>query len=367
MFKKEIKHYKVIWTNIYGDKKINYVKALNEKQAAHDIPCGDVLQSIDNVEEVFYDDKLKQYISKPKPFSHSKVPVIEGANINFGEYSSEIAPSNENGEANFNRAHEMAIKLLNGHPNVCLMHEENGMWYIGEMDQIKKAYFQGGGGVNEPEPHKKKYKSEPAILIQPRFKEPFYRNYDIYDTVGVGDFPAHGTGGGWNSMHNFKSITDYLTYHRKILKDKYKADDFYITDDPKNYKERQNKMNIRTAALRKIATDYLSDQQNDPITSDDASAGHATGWGGMLDPYVVQVDFEGKTPEQLNYGRDYEDDLPINYDMLDSLIEKYLTPAESALFGMPAGIESISDLDADKTVNNNPFNKSDITNTTFNG
>ena len=33
------------------------------------------------------------------------------------------------------------------------------------MSQNKTAYFQGGSGVNEPTPKKKKYKAEKAILV----------------------------------------------------------------------------------------------------------------------------------------------------------------------------------------------------------
>jgi hypothetical protein len=63
------------------------------------------------------------------------------------------------------------------------------------MSLNKNGYFQGGGGVNQPEPKKKKYKSDPAIVVQPRFKEPFYRNYDLYNTPG-----EHSPGAGWHDM-----------------------------------------------------------------------------------------------------------------------------------------------------------------------
>ena len=68
----------------------------------------------------------------------------------------------------------------------------------------KKAYFQGGGGVNEPTPKKKKYKSDPAIVVQPRFEEPLYRNYDLYNVPG-----NHGPGAGYH---------DLTKYYRRIFR-----------------------------------------------------------------------------------------------------------------------------------------------------
>src|ERR1035441_10177158 len=93
------------------------------------------------------------------------------------------------------------------------------------MSQSKKAYFQGGGGVNEPTPKETKYKAEPAILVQPRFEEPFYRNYDLYNTEGINGPAKYGPGAGWHHMHEYKSIREYLQHQRQRLKGKYVADD----------------------------------------------------------------------------------------------------------------------------------------------
>jgi hypothetical protein len=116
----------------------------------------------------------------------------------------------------------------------------------------KKAYFQGGGGVNEPTPGKKKYPVEPAIVVQPRFKEPFYRNYDLYDTEGVSGPAQHGPGSGWNHMDEHESIQEFLEFRRKRLKGKYVADDSYIEDKPSNYQERVEKMKIRASLFNRI-------------------------------------------------------------------------------------------------------------------
>lgn len=112
----------------------------------------------------------------------------------------------------------------------------------------KVAYFQGGGGVNEPTPKEKKYKSDPAIVMQTRFKEPFYRNYDLYDIPG---FEHIGPGAGWHSMQKYKSVSEFLEAKRKKMKDKYKADDSWILDSGKHTKENPG-MKARASLLSKI-------------------------------------------------------------------------------------------------------------------
>jgi hypothetical protein len=113
----------------------------------------------------------------------------------------------------------------------------------------KLAYFQGGGGVNEPTPGQKKYPSDKAIVVQPRFKEPFYRNYDYMDSEGVDGEPVHGPGSGWNHMTDHKSVQDFLEFRRKRLHNKYVAEDSWIEDSLSNYKERVNNMKIRADLL----------------------------------------------------------------------------------------------------------------------
>ena len=129
----------------------------------------------------------------------------------------------------------------------------------------KKAYFQGGGGVNEPTPGHPKYKAEKAIVVQPRFEEPFYRNYDLYNTEGVNGPAKYGPGAGWNHMDEFKSIKDFLDHQRKKLKNKYVAEDSWITED--NRKERENKMKLRADVLHelvKISSDDNADHMLPP-------------------------------------------------------------------------------------------------------
>ena len=77
----------------------------------------------------------------------------------------------------------------------------------------KKSYYQG---TEEPPPGKKKYKSDPAIVIQPRFENFFPHNYDLYETEGVDGKAKHGPGAGWNSiLNNYKSVKEFLDSKRK--------------------------------------------------------------------------------------------------------------------------------------------------------
>lgn len=239
----------------------------------------------------------------------------------------------------------------------------------------KKAYFQGGGGVNEPAPKKKKYKSDKAIVVQPRFKEPFYRNYDVYDPPGF----EHGPGAGWHSMDQYKSVSEFLKHRRKKLKDKYKADDSWIEDTEENRKERIKKMKTRARMFNKLIkiankvyTDVnlidfpIDDQINSsPIIGDSGTYSDAVPIGGQLDEYLTLPDFEGKLPSQLDFGRDYVEDEKSN-DLIDKLEKKYLSPKENGLYGLPDGMNE-EDLDADKTVNHiNPeYGETDSGNTLY--
>lgn len=125
-----------------------------------------------------------------------------------------------------------------------------------EKRNMKVAYFQGGGGVNEPTPKKKKYKSDPAIVNQTRFKEPFYRNYDLYDIPG---FEHIGPGAGWHSMQKYKSISEFLKAKRKKMKDKYKADDSWIGENGEINKKNPNieSRAMLLATMIKVASECL--------------------------------------------------------------------------------------------------------------
>lgn len=258
------------------------------------------------------------------------------------------------------------------------------------MSQNKKAYFQGGGGVNEPTPGKKKYVSDTAIVVQPRFEEPFYRNYDLYDVEGVSGPAKYGPGSGWHHMHEFKSIKDFLNWRRQRLHDKYVADDFWIEDTEANRKQRVEKMKVRAELFGRMiksaqrnydlgqglyenmdkyksvedfregdknSIDFDIDNQihSSPIIGEMDTYPASAQLGGYLDKYLPLDDFEGKSPDELDFGRDYTEDMDpygdIDYEDLEKLMLKYL-PKEADIYGLPDGIWPPEDKDADATVNN---------------
>jgi len=194
------------------------------------------------------------------------------------------------------------------------------------MSQSKKAYFQG---TEEPSPKKKKYKSDPAPIAQPRFKEPFFKNYDLYDTPG-----KHGPGSGYHHMLEFKSVKDFLNNRRKKTKGKYKA--------------KKQARSILLNRLIKVAIDFpIDDQISSPILGNSGTYSDSVPIGGQLDEYLTLPDFEGKSVDRLDFGRDYTEDEQVDKDLdFDDFIEKYLNPAEPSLYGLPDGISPPEDLDA---------------------
>lgn len=249
------------------------------------------------------------------------------------------------------------------------------------MRFVKRSYFQGSGGVNEPKPKEVKYQADKAIVVQPRFVEPFFHNYDYVEADGVDGKAKHGPGSGWNSMRDFKSIKEFLAARRKKSKDKYKADDSWIEPTPANHKKRVEEMSIKNARHQDInaidfpidsqinhdnqfiypseenyhnpcligpsGTDDLSIFPSDVGTTDQSSYINSTQIGGQHS-YLPLPDQEDRSGEALNFGRDYTGDIQVpnlSDEQLRRLVDKYLTPAEGYLFGLPDGIRPISDLD----------------------
>lgn len=296
------------------------------------------------------------------------------------------------------------------------------------MSLNKKGYYQGGGGVNEPTPGEKKYKSDPAIVVQPRFKEPFYRNYDLYTIPGMEDV---GPGTGYHGLQNYKSVEEFLEARRARLKPRYVAEDSWQVDSGERVKknpERKARMAIferiikeaqymlppkehgtsiydwknspyqgtpkipkqlkRNMKRQKREDKHRADDNNIDFPIDDMinhdemitpiedeyeirrekgdryqfpSDGSPLDQGSlnisMTSPqiagehsYLPDADFAGRSDEALNFGRDYDDEaeMPSDEKMKD-LMDKYLEPSETDLFGLPDGIDPISDLDGEQT------------------
>jgi len=170
----------------------------------------------------------------------------------------------------------------------------------------KVAYFQGGGGVNEPTPKERKYKADPAIVVQPRFKEPFYRNYDIYEIPG---YEHIGPGAGWHSMQNFKSVQDFLQARRERLSPRYVADDSWQIDSGKRVK---NSPTARAALLSRIIK--TAGDENDGPNFD-----YGKGLYSNMDKYKSVKDFEEHADK--GPGAFFADDNDIDFPIDDQLKE----------------------------------------------
>lgn len=210
----------------------------------------------------------------------------------------------------------------------------------------KKAYFQGGGGVNEPTPKKKKYKSDTAIVVQPRFEEPLYRNYDLYDTPG-----KHSPGAGWHSMQKYKSVEEFLKAKRKELKDKYKADDSWIEDSGKITKN--NPMKARAELLSKIikiGIDFPIDDQIESTIDHDGDLSNHSLEMGMAMPLPLN-DSEGKPPSELDFGHlENGEPMKADEDLIDLITEKYLAhEAKTEQNGLPDGFNHSEEEDIEPT------------------
>jgi hypothetical protein len=246
----------------------------------------------------------------------------------------------------------------------------------------KKSYFHGGGSVNEPTPGKKKYKSDPAIMIQPRFKEPFYHNYDLYIIPGMKDI---GPGTGWHGLQNYNSVQSFLKDRRKRLKSHYVSDDLWQLDNGK-------RVNARIDLLRKLVKnsikiesisqwrkhqddndlDFQLDEYTDPAVEVgiNEQADHNTNpLGGFLDDYLPQNDFENKSPDNLDFGRDYDGEYTEpkhEIDKIEKLIQTYLDfHAHRPPLEMPDGIQE----EEESTQPNNPngqYGETDSGNTFYN-
>ena len=217
------------------------------------------------------------------------------------------------------------------------------------MSLNRQSYFQGGGGLNEPSPKKEKYKPEKSEIVQTRFEEPFYRNYDLYDVPG-----KYGPGTGAYHINKHKSIKKFLNKKRKKMKKKY-AQDNWMEEQSARIKERTNKIKLRTKLLSQLvknAIDFsIDDQINSGIIEDKLDMyQNSVKMDGRLDRYYPLNDFEGKSPEKLNFGRDYEDSsFEEELELPDDLDGKIFSPKETDLMGMPNGFDPEEDLDADRT------------------
>ena len=235
---------------------------------------------------------------------------------------------------------------------------------------FKHSYFQGGGKENEPTPGKKKYKSEKAIVIQPRFEEPLYRNYDVYDVGG-----KHGPGSGYSHINEYKSVKEFLNKSRKILKNKYKAKDLYKEDSGKVTRAKL------LSRIIKNAIDFPDEVNQQNLTSILENSGvyeESSRLG--LSNYTPEDDTDGKQVSNLTFSNnlDNQEDPGLLGKLTDYLggveeltnfltkkiknVKLSLTPAEPETYGLPDGIIPKEDLE-NEYIKNIDYGKTNSGNT----
>jgi hypothetical protein len=166
-------------------------------------------------------------------------------------------------------------------------------------------------------------------LDKARFDEPFFKNYDLYDTDGK---TGPGTGL-YQHMSEYKSVADFLKKKRK---------------------RKSKKASLRIKILKSLmkqAIDFPIDESfKDPIQlEENNSIQTALPMGGMSDEYLPENDQEDKMPTALNFGEDYQDDGK-EEETIEDFLEK-VKPSESPLLGLPDGMNP-EDETADKTLSN---------------
>jgi hypothetical protein len=263
------------------------------------------------------------------------------------------------------------------------------------MSQNKLSYFQGGEKSHEEAKKKRPYKAEPALVMQTRFEEPLYRNYDVYETEGVDGKAKHGPGAGYHSMQDYKSVGDFLKDRRNKLKGKYKANDSWKQDDGSITKKKARLECLK--AIIKVANtdvnngpnfDYgkglysnmdkyksvsdfedhadkghgaimskdvnnidfpIDDQINSsPISEEAGTVSQSNLTGGLLDEYLPEDDNEDKKPTELDFSHPTAEGVRTltndKDDHIHSLLEKYLALGDQPLYGFSDGLPEKEEL-----------------------
>lgn len=163
-----------------------------------------------------------------------------------------------------------------------------------------------------------------------RLNEPFFFNYDLYDAPG-------GPGAGfYSNMDKYKSVKDFINKKRKR-------------------KNKRKKTQSRRIALLKLAFNFPIDEQITPILSDSDVLPIMGGFG---DRYFETKDFEGKTPDNLDYTRveGYDDNIEkVPYDEFIGMISQLINSPNESLIGLPDGLKS-DEVDSTETNSQKIYN-----------
>jgi hypothetical protein len=203
------------------------------------------------------------------------------------------------------------------------MKNKNLLYQIDSFESL--AYYNG---TEEPTPGKQKYKPEDKILDKARFKEPFYRNYDLYNTEG-----EHSPGAGYHDLQKFKSVKEFLEHKRKKNKQKYKAEVFEQKSDGKKVKKSSSLKRLEIYNLIKQGIDFQSDDYKNFVGDSSFEFSDASP-SGYLDPYLMEDDDEGKSPDKLDFGYN-QNEAPISSwePILDKYLNEFLDMHQNSEFG----------------------------------
>ncbi|HWZ21351.1 MAG TPA: hypothetical protein VNW06_01785 [Cytophagaceae bacterium] len=162
---------------------------------------------------------------------------------------------------------------------------------VKELMSNKSGYFQGGGGENEPTPGKPKYKKEPLKKDDTKARGLLFRNYDLYNTKGVdgpGKVKTPGTGL-YQHMNEYKSVSDFRKKKRKKAMLYRQMALLTAVAEPESVKEKKYKDSNNIDANEDVTPIPISPAEVSPI--------------GMLDGIYPKEDLDGKSVENLYYGR----------------------------------------------------------------
>lgn len=293
------------------ENEAKFLKELNDRSSV----VSENLAKNPNLNSKHIDKLLEQGSLKINEY------LSENENIKFNDLQfNQLLNEADQLAYNPNLTKEQCLKIIDKKP-IALPKYFGYQKKVSQNYQFKSlAYYQG---TEEPTPGKKQYKSDKAIVVQPRFKEPFYKNYDLYETGG-----EHSPGAGWHHIMKYKSIKEFLDAKRK---NKYKADDSWIEDNGTVSKKARNLFFLNI--LIKNGIDFPIDDQ---ITS--MPIKEVNQIGGYLDKYLPENDSENKSPDKLNFG----------------ILEDEFSKENHKFLGLPDGIEPDEDLDADSTDTVNP-------------
>ncbi len=163
------------------------------------------------------------------------------------------------------------------------------------------------------------------------YSEPFYSNYDMYETEGVNGKATGGPGTGfYSNMSKYKSVMDFRNQKSKGRKKLLKK--------------------LLKKAFVKNAIDFESDNNisETEILGDSGSVADSNPFGGQLDDYTQETDENSTEPTSL----DYAENLDINEpnDPTEN-VSPERNGAEPGFLGSQETFNGSDELDAEKYLN----------------